>query len=294
MRAASRRSSGEGGFSLLLMVVLLVGVMVLATAGAALAVRESNQRRQIETQNRLKTAYTAAFGGLGFRGPSLRTHCSFAPATAGAIPPLAYDLASLTSVQAVQVADPAQAALAVFNPATPTPPYWNGPYWHGSVDAQNRPLDAWGRPLLLRYITNTAVPGWQFFSLGANGRDDTGNAYPCRLDDQAYPNPPGQLPPIAPPGPAPSCAKPTITFYRDGHKSEEDVVITLTWAGKSVSSNPTKFTHGKPEGNPPPQFVDIPKLVPITVSFVSNRRAITKTYTFTLGDSCTLATPLSF
>jgi len=294
MRAASRRSSREGGFSLLLMVVLLVGVMVLATAGAALAVRESNQRRQIETQNRLKTAYTAAFGGLGFQGPSLRTHCSFAPATAGAIPPLAYDLASLTSVQAVQVADPAQTALAAFNPAAPTPPYWNGPYWHGAVDAQNRPLDAWGRPILLRYITNTAVPGWQFFSLGANGRDDTGNAYPCRLDDQAYPNPPGQLPPIAPPGPSPACPNPVIPFNRNGYTPAENVVITLTWAGGSVSSPLTQFNNGHPEGNPPPQFVDIPKLVPITVSFVSNRRTISITYTITLGDSCTQATPLSF
>lgn len=292
--AASRRSSGEGGFSLLLMVVLLVGVMVLATVGAALAVREANQRRQIETQKRLKTAYTAAFGGLGFRGPSLRTHCAFTPATAGAIPPSAYDLASLTRVQAVQVADPTQAALAVFNPATPVTPYWNGPYWHGAVDPQNRPVDAWGRPLLLRYITNSAVPGWQFFSVGANGRDDTGNAYPCRVDDQAYPNPPGQLPPLAPPGPAPSCPAPAIPFDRNGYNPAEVVVITLTWAGGSVSSPPTQFNNGHPGGNPPPQFVDIPKQTPVTVSFVSNRRTISTTYTFTLGDSCALATPLSF
>ena len=60
---------------------------------------------------------------------------------------------------------------------------WNGPYWNGSVDGSNRPLDGWGRPLQLRWVSS----GWQVVSYGANGNYDSSGFTSPQGDDLAYP-----------------------------------------------------------------------------------------------------------
>jgi hypothetical protein len=160
------------------------------------------------------------------------------------------------------------------------------------VDSANRPVDAWGRPLQLRYISTSTPPGWQVFSLGANGASQTGDTQIPGGDDLVYPVPPYVLPTSAA-----VCATPTVNWNRNGlfPPAAETVTINLSWPGGTQAVT-TSFTNGKPGGNPVPVFSNLPVGVTITVTFVSNRRTIAPT-TFVIPSSATCTAspnPISF
>jgi hypothetical protein len=255
-----------------MLAVLIAAVAISAVVGSVLVVRQLNQQRQITTQKSLETAFKATFGGPGFKGPNMRAHFTYEPDEPSAVPPGFHDLLCLMDRTAIAASDFSHpTGVAQFVGLT-TLPYWNGPYWQGSVDAGNRPVDAWGRPIQLRFITGVTLPvqpGWQFYSLGANGVDDTQNAYPALGDDLTFPNPPYQIP--AKSGGGTPCTPQAIQFDRSLYTPAEIVTITLTWTGGSQSKT-TQFNGGHPDGNPPPVFSGIPK-GDLLVSFVSNRRA---------------------
>lgn len=198
--------------SVLVGVVVLVAVVLIgAVALGAIFGKQLDQQRSLETRKRLEMAFQAMFPypqahranmftDFGYRPDPARVQVMPGYATAG------FYLDGLLDINRVGVSDgnnnPPPSFTGVIAPPTTSriSGAWNGPYWTRSLaTAQLRPLDAWGRPLQLRYVS-TPQPGWQVFSRGPNGLDDTpANAGTPGGDDLAYPDPPYALPPLPPP-----------------------------------------------------------------------------------------------
>lgn len=205
------RRNSEQGAALVLVLILLAAVVIGSVVVGVLFKRQLDRQRSEATKAQLVTAWRGLFGDpvrstgtLVRRKPgNMRLDFFFNPTTASCTPPFAgtpTDLKAMTTLSSVATLDPLQSALGSFAGALPVGTNlernikaWNGPYWQGSVDHLNRPVDAWGRPFQLRYIT-TGTPGWQVYSLGANGADNTGNSGTPAGDDLAYPIPPATLP----------------------------------------------------------------------------------------------------
>lgn len=190
----------EWGFGLL-GVLVLVALMAVATASVGvLLLKQMDAQRQVETQGRLKTAFTGLFGGPSARGASMRKDFAYNPSVPGS-PPVVGDLSAMVLRSAVGNTDAGNASVPQFD-GTQIPPvrFWNGPYWAGPRDSQNRPVDGWGRPLQLRYVSTASPAGWQVFSLGANGVSETGDSGIPAGDDQVFPIPPYAIPTISVPG----------------------------------------------------------------------------------------------
>jgi hypothetical protein len=193
---AGRGRAGSAGSILLPLVILLAAVLVGAVAMGVLALRQADQVRMVDTRHRLEIAFQALFPYPASRPGNMVEDFGFNPIEAGRLVQAGYNtrgwfLQALMDPAAVGALDPAQ------NPPPAFGGYqgaWCGPYWQQSLDNLNRPLDAWGRPLQLRWVT-TPLAGWQVFSLGANGLDDTAaDASTPAGDDLAYPLPPFNLP----------------------------------------------------------------------------------------------------
>lgn len=286
-RPARRREAGFG----ILGIVVLIGAMIVAGAGiGVMYVRDLDRQREAQTRRQLQAAFGALFGGPLHTGANMRKDFGYNP-TEPATPPGNYSLLGLVRRNAVAQSDPAHAAVPQFDGTIPDA--WNGPYYQGSVDGAGRPADGWGRPLQLRYISTTTPPGWQVYSLGANGRDDTGDASPPRGDDLVFPVPPYKLPPLS--GPGAPCPTPTINFLRtSGVRPAELVTITLQWAGGSQSQT-ARFNNGQPDAVHPPVFSNIPRGVAITVTLDSSRRGLLPPVTILLGSGCTASpNPVTF
>jgi type II secretory pathway pseudopilin PulG len=170
----NRKSKIELGFTLIEAAVAIGVVAILAGAIAPLAVKAINQQREARTRDSLKACFEGMFGARDRRVANMRADFGFNPGTALA------DLSGmvakgLTGVSAT-VPDYAQASGSIF---------WgyNGPYWNGSVDGANRPTDGWGRPMQLRWVGG----GWQVFSLGSDGANNSAASTPPLGDDLAYP-----------------------------------------------------------------------------------------------------------
>jgi|GEM_PF-3887052 len=183
---------------------LVVVISLIAIASVALGViylKQLNQQRNVETQKRLQSAFQAMFPYPLYRSGNMWTDFSYYPDSTKTTVQTGFStkgwyLDGLMDRLKVGASDPwhnpPQAFLKVQGG-------WNGPYWQGSLDVvNNRPLDAWGRPIQLRYVTSPQV-GFQVFSLGANGLDDTAaNSGAAGGDDLVYPLPPYTVPIIAP------------------------------------------------------------------------------------------------
>lgn len=268
-RAAVR--TREGGGMLVAMAMMVAVALIFSVALGVVAARELNRQREVESRSRLEAAFRGTFP---FPSPP-STHWPrneranlWRDITYQPVPPTtkliasdltnSWDLRALVNASAVGVSDPTHATWtvnpiifgvnAVLQPGSRDLGAWNGPYWNRSLDASGRPADAWGRPLRLRYISTGANPGWQVFSVGANGADNTGNASPPLGDDLAFPIPPYTIPtkPVIPPA---SC---TFTIGTDiqfdwNRKGSEIVTITFTYPTGSVSTT-GRFNNGHPEG----------------------------------------------
>lgn len=175
--------------NVIVIVVLMVGLLVLAVSVAApLFLRQQNQRNEIETRRRLETAFKALFMENQSRlnaKQNMWSDFGYNPTSPG-LPPSSWDLKCLVQRSSVGDSDASHASVLQFAGVLPA---WNGPYWQGPVDAQKRPIDAWGRHIQLRYITGSTPKGWQVFSPGANGLVETGNqaSPPAGSDDLVYP-----------------------------------------------------------------------------------------------------------
>lgn len=190
-KSPSPAKAREQGSILLVVVIVAALVLIMASVAAPIFLRGENQRHSIESKKRLQSAFRLMFpeGQSQTKAKAnMWTDFGYEPAP----PPSAfYDLKALVERSAVATSDAAHGTVAQF---TGTFPAWNGPYWQGSIDALNRPVDAWGRPIRMRNIES----GWQVLSLGANGVDDTGNSATPAGDDLVYPDSPYTLP-VPPP-----------------------------------------------------------------------------------------------
>lgn len=289
-RLQQRRS--DQGFALIGVLVLVAVLAILSIGVGALYLRQLDQQRQVQTQQALEKAFHGLFPGNQKPGASLWKDFGFVP-DLPAVPPGNYDLGCMTSPAQVGAVEASKAGVVAYagvpNPAAGgSLGAWNGPYWQGSVDAQNRPVDAWGRPLQLRYISSSVPPGWQVYSSGANGANETGNVATPVNDDLVYPQPPYVIPP--PKGSSPTCATPTVPFLRtSGFNPAENISITLTWPGGS-QVRVVAINNGHPDGNPPPVFANLPQGPTITVSLMSDRRGDLGTRIITIDPGCK-ATP---
>lgn len=217
--------------------VVLLGVIILAALlliGAAtigiIYVRQLNQQRQVQTQGYLETAFQGLFPGNLRRRANLYSDFGYDP-NVKPVPPLHHDLKLLVDRGAIVNSDtvPAHANAAQWTgtstATTATLNAWNGPYWNGPVDGQSRPVDGWGRALQLRYISTSTPPGWQVFSVGANGVSQTGDTATPSGDDQVFPATP-YVPPVSA---AATCSTPQITFSRgSSYNPAEDITLTIT------------------------------------------------------------------
>jgi len=177
-------------------VMILVALVIIASAAAApLFLRQLNRQRSVETQKRLETAFRGLFPGKQRKTANMWFDFGYSPTSPGA-PPANWNLSPMVLRSAVATSDATHAGVAQFTGSNL--PAWNGPYWQGSIDNQNRPVDAWGRPIQLRYISTSAPAGWQTYSLGANGISETGDTATPAGDDQVYPNPPYMPPTCVP------------------------------------------------------------------------------------------------
>lgn len=281
--------------SVLLGVIILAALVLIGAATiGVIYVRQLNQQRQVQTQALVQTAFLGLFPGNLGKQANLFNDFGYRPVTTGA----PYDLKLLVDFNALSDSYPAP-AVAKFSGTLSQTTFnaWNGPYWSGPVDDQNRPVDAWGKPLQLRYITTTTPPGWQVFSFGQNGVSETGDVGvpPAGSDDLVYPNPPYQIP--APASAVQVCSSLTIPFSRtDGYNPAEDVTITLKWTvnGGGSTSIVVKFNNGFPEGTTATTFTNVPQDT-ITFTLYSTKRGdITPTAdTFNLS-SCTPPPTINF
>lgn len=202
----------QRGGVLLGVVALLAMVLILTVSVGVIFGKQVDQVRTLDTRARLESAFQAMFPyPLSSRDNmfvdfAYRPDYTRAAALPGYVTPGFY-LDGLVDISRVGVAD-GNNNPPPLNTGVLTPPAtsrlngaWNGPYWTKSVSAgTNLPLDAWGRPIQLRYVT-TPSAGWQVFSRGANGVDDSPSAYAGAPggDDLAYPMPPYSIPPVPPP-----------------------------------------------------------------------------------------------
>jgi hypothetical protein len=244
---------------------VLLGVVILAAMvliGAAtigvIYVRQLNQQRQIQTQVFIERAFHGLFPGNGRRnGASMYNDFGYSPNPAGT----PYDLWCMVNRSDVGTSDLTNAGVLQFAPGAlvvPKPKFWNGPYWTGPVNAFNRPVDAWGRPLQLRF-KNIPPTGWQVFSWGLDGSPNT-------VDDLAYPNPPYAIPGI--------CPTMNLDLQRNsGLVSAENVTITLSWTANNGGNiiRTVLFPPGLQVGNPLPAFPNVPEDF-ITISISSDIR----------------------
>lgn len=289
----SRRLRARG--SILLGVVILVAILVLmAGAFGVLMVREQNQRQQIETQKRLETAFKAMFPYQEDQKrakANMWTDFGFTPDPPGTAPG-GYELGCMTSPDQVEGVQASKGSLTAYN-GVPNPSNggklgaWNGPYWQGSVDGQNRPVDGWGRPILLRRISSTTPPGWQVFSPGVNGVSETGDVGTPVNDDQVYPQPPYE-PPTSTPTSSPISL--TVTIVNESSKTLPAVYVSIQDSvgahintegplavPKGTSRNYTFLTSAVPS-NPIQSGA-------ITISIVRSNGVVLKTENWTLLSS---------
>lgn len=164
-RSAARVAAG---FTLIEAAVALAVVAILAGLMAPLAVQAIRRQREYRTRELLQQAFEAAFGARDRRVANCRADFGFDPY------PVSMDLRILTTTVGTNWVG--------------TLPYantygflsgWNGPYWQGPSDSLGRPLDGWGRPLVLQSTTST----WQMRSVGPDGVQGNG-------DDLVYPSTP--------------------------------------------------------------------------------------------------------
>lgn len=154
------------GFTLIEAAVAIAVVAVLAGVMAPLAVKVLHQQREARTREQLKLAFEALVGARDRRVPNLRADTGFTPAGS---------LSDLRSLVVNLVGAPGygyNGQQFLWG--------WNGPYWQGSVDAAQRPLDGWGRPLTFQASVVGGITFWQVRSPGADGVAGT-------LDDLSYP-----------------------------------------------------------------------------------------------------------
>lgn len=276
----------QRGGTLLFAVTLIAVVLILATAAAPFLMRDLDQKRRRTTERLLQDAFHGLFPGSRKARASLYVDFGFTPTDPGSPPAHFYDLRVLVDRSQVGALDPSHAGVPQ---ATGTNgPAWNGPYWQGPVDPQGRPVDGWGRPLQLRCIHTVTPPGWHVFSLGSNGRDDTGDAAFPAGDDLIYP-----VPPYVPPPGTTLCAAPPITFLMNGVQGAEQATFTLvTSRGTQVVT--ALFNQGHPEGmqwNPATKFTQVPTGT-WTLAYQTNRGR-TGTLTVRILSDCSVQpTPL--
>ena len=165
------RGDSSRAFTLIEAAVAIAIIAILAGAAAPLALKALNQQREFKTRENLKIAFEAMFGARDRRVANMRADFGFDPG------------ASLPDLSGLMV-----------NPVAFLPAYglaggmywgYNGPYWTGSSDAANRPVDAWGRPMRLRVAGIAPNQTWQVQSLGSNGVDENGAG-----DDLVFPTMP--------------------------------------------------------------------------------------------------------
>ena len=167
------------GFTLLELALGLAVAAILASGGAAAALRILNHQREAQTRVLLKAAFEGIFGAMDRQVPNMRADFGFNPrASFNSLPFLVAKPDAWTSVPAMGPQD----VVALNQLDTPPQLYWgyNGPYWKGPT-AQGLPLDAWGTPIGLVYQagTNGNPDTWQVRSLGPSKREGAGNlVYP--------------------------------------------------------------------------------------------------------------------
>lgn len=159
----------RSGFTLIEAAVAIAVVAVLAGLMAPLAVKALNQQREARTREGLKLAFEALAGARDRRVPSLRADTGYTPTVS---------LADLRSL----VANPVGAPAYGYN-GQQFFWGWNGPYWQGSLDVGNRPLDGWGSPIRFQVAVASGITTWQVRSSGADRIAGT-------ADDLAYPTVP--------------------------------------------------------------------------------------------------------
>lgn len=209
-------------------VAVAIGVIaILAGAVAPMALKALNQQREQKTREVAQTAYEAMVGSRSKSTSNMRADFGF-------LPP-----AALADLRFMTLRNPA----AAYRNGVIPPPYgafyqgftwgWNGPYWTGSTDRNQAPLDGWGRAL--RWTNN------QVQSSGADGAWGT-------ADDIAFPNPSAapaagtlnvsverQLPP---PGPSPVAVTLQVTVYDRNLNATraQPAALPLSFAGSGSQS----------------------------------------------------------
>ncbi len=173
----------SGGFALVV-VIILAAVVLVGTLGALhLGARRLDAERTERTRAQLPEAFRGLFPHTvgqpaGAGAPNLHADFGYRPDTptalqrAGDLTP-SWDLRMLVDRTQVGISDATfLSPPPAFNGTQAPGTAWNGPYWRGAVDGSQRPLDAWGRFLELRYVTAPSA-GWILHSPGANGVDNT-------------------------------------------------------------------------------------------------------------------------
>lgn len=166
------RRRAERGFSLLEVAVAIAVVAILAAAAAPMVLKTLNQQREARARGEMKLIYEACFGARDRVIGNMRSDFGFGNSG------LANTLNQLSNQGTLQPHGP--------YPGVALSGGWRGPYWLGSVDGAGQPLDPWGRPYRLRWVTGA----WQVVCDGANGVLDTpaGSAAPTG-DDLGFPVP---------------------------------------------------------------------------------------------------------
>lgn len=153
------RGRSSRGFSLVEAAVVVAVLTIMAGMMLPLGLKVLNQRREAATRKSLQLAFEAMFGARDRRVANMRADFGFEPDQR-------YDTLPFLVAPAGPWADVPAYGLHVGMYRTGSFPWgYNGPYWQGRVRG-NIPLDAWGRPIGLRFHGG----GWQVFSLGADGR----------------------------------------------------------------------------------------------------------------------------
>lgn len=298
------RRSRERGFALIV-AVILGAILLIGVLGALhLGARRLDAERTEATRRLLPESFRAVFPyGVGqpatATAPNLFTDFGYRPDTPITLQrpgdaTRSWDLVALVSRSQVGTSDNAFITPPPAFDGTNATSSWNGPYWRGSVDGSNRPLDAWGRFLQLRYVTSPSA-GWVVHSAGANGRDDTtANAGVPGGDDLIYPAPPYVIPAAG----SPVCANPEFTFFRSSYIPGEFLDITITWTangGGSVTLTDIQFNNGsKYYGDPLPVFTNLPYGT-LTITMVSSKRGTLPPVTLTMSAStCSGGSTVSF
>lgn len=216
--------SGRQGFTLIEAAVAILVVTILAGAMAPLAVKAINQQREFRTRESLKACFEAMFGARDRRVANMRADFGFDPSVALA------DLSGMVAKGLTGVA----ATVPVYAQDSGGL-FWgyNGPYWSGSTDSSNKPLDGWGRPIQLRWVSG----GWQAFSLGADGLNSSAASTAPLGDDLAYPVVPA----------LPMSYKSVLYLQLTNATTLTGITVSDRNAGSSLSSVPV-YENGSPIG----------------------------------------------